>query len=211
MKKILLLMSLILASQLASAAILHGTLYTATFNELNDVVVEVNSTPPQIFVSKEGQYSFVLEPGTYELTAKYRISGDNFLYSADNVTISRDGYFVKDLFLEPAKRVSAPTGAVVGPSTFSLISIGLVIAILVASLAYALLKLKNKPDANPETENKLVDFIKKEGGRTTQKDIRKQIPLSEAKISLMISELENDGIVKRIKKGRGNIIVLNKK
>ncbi|MCK5026255.1 MAG: winged helix-turn-helix transcriptional regulator, partial [Nanoarchaeota archaeon] len=54
----------------------------------------------------------------------------------------------------------------------------------------------------------IVEVIRKNGGRTTQKEIRKQIPLSEAKISLMIAELEDKGIVKKIKKGRGNIIIL---
>lgn len=56
----------------------------------------------------------------------------------------------------------------------------------------------------------IVDIIKKEGGRTTQKEIRKHIPLSEAKISLMIAELEHKGIVEKIKKGRGNVLVLKK-
>ena len=54
-------------------------------------------------------------------------------------------------------------------------------------------------------------MIRKEGGRATQKDIRKQIPLSEAKISLMLAELEHKGVVEKIKKGRGNIIILKKK
>ncbi|HSU72895.1 MAG TPA: carboxypeptidase regulatory-like domain-containing protein [Candidatus Binatia bacterium] len=64
----------------------------------------------------------------------------------------------------------------------------------------------------PETERDdakiVVDFIKSQGGRTTQKDIRKHSPLSEAKISLIITELEHKGIIEKIKKGRGNIIVL---
>ena len=55
-----------------------------------------------------------------------------------------------------------------------------------------------------------VDLIKKEGGRISQKDLRKQIPLSEAKISLMIAELESKGVIDKIKKGRGNIIILKK-
>ena len=59
--------------------------------------------------------------------------------------------------------------------------------------------------------NTIIRIIKENKGRITQKDIRKQIPLSEAKISLMITELEDKGIVKRIKKGRGNIIILSKK
>ena len=58
---------------------------------------------------------------------------------------------------------------------------------------------------------KLIEFLKKEGGRTTQKDIRNEIPLSEAKISLMISELEHKGIIDKVKKGRGNIILLKKR
>ena len=57
----------------------------------------------------------------------------------------------------------------------------------------------------------VIEIIEKGGGRTTQKDIRKQHPMSEAKVSLMIAELEEKGIVKKIKKGRGNIIILEKK
>ena len=66
-----------------------------------------------------------------------------------------------------------------------------------------------KDDYNKDL-NDVIDIIKKEGGRTTQKDIRKQIPLSEAKISLMIAELEHKGVIEKIKKGRGNIIILKK-
>ncbi len=60
-----------------------------------------------------------------------------------------------------------------------------------------------------ETLEGVIQIIKENGGRTTQKDIRKKIPLSEAKISLMIAELEDKGIVRKIKKGRANIIILN--
>ncbi|GEM_PF-263479 len=58
-----------------------------------------------------------------------------------------------------------------------------------------------------ELEN-LLKIIVKLGSRTTQKDIRKEIPLSEAKISLMLTELESEGKIKKIKKGRGNVIIL---
>ena len=56
----------------------------------------------------------------------------------------------------------------------------------------------------------ILKILIQEGGRTTQKGIRKQIQLSEAKISLMIAELEHKGIIEKIKKGRGNIIILKK-
>jgi uncharacterized membrane protein len=53
----------------------------------------------------------------------------------------------------------------------------------------------------------VLRVLDKNGGRMTQKELRKNFDLSEAKISLMITELESLGLVKRIKKGRGNIII----
>jgi len=64
-------------------------------------------------------------------------------------------------------------------------------------------------DNSDEYYTKILKIIK-EQKRTTQKEIRKDIPLSEAKISLMIAELEHKGVVEKIKKGRGNIIILKK-
>lgn len=73
---------------------------------------------------------------------------------------------------------------------------------------------KNKETRQTQAEepdiDKMLDFIKRNDGRVTQKEIRKEFPLSEAKISLMLTELEHKGLVKRIKKGRGNVVVLNK-
>jgi len=60
-----------------------------------------------------------------------------------------------------------------------------------------------------EYGRKVFDIIKKEQ-RIAQKDLRKQIPLSEGKISLIISDLENLGKIRKIKKGRGNILVFVK-
>ncbi len=68
-------------------------------------------------------------------------------------------------------------------------------------------KIAEKLDSGKDLDA-LMSFIRKEDGRTTQKDIRRQFPLSEAKISLMIAELEDKGLIKKIKQGRGNIIVL---
>ncbi len=45
------------------------------------------------------------------------------------------------------------------------------------------------------------------GNSMCLQDIRKNFPYSEAKISLMIDELEAKGLVKKVKKGRGNLIL----
>ena len=67
--------------------------------------------------------------------------------------------------------------------------------------------LKDKTDFIVGQFQRILDFIKKEE-KTTQKEIRKHFPSSEAKISLVIAELEKKGLVDKIKKGRGNVIVL---
>jgi len=53
---------------------------------------------------------------------------------------------------------------------------------------------------------KVLAFIRSHK-RVTQKEIRKAFPLSEAKISLIITDLESQGKVRKIKKGRGNVII----
>ena len=61
----------------------------------------------------------------------------------------------------------------------------------------------------PNDLKEVMDIVIKGGGRINQVELRHNLPYSEAKVSLMISDLEDRGLVRRIKKGRGNIIVLN--
>ncbi len=56
----------------------------------------------------------------------------------------------------------------------------------------------------------IIAALRDEDGRATQKELRQLFHWSEAKMSLALAELESYGIVKRIKKGRGNIVVLVK-
>lgn len=58
----------------------------------------------------------------------------------------------------------------------------------------------------PDDLQKVFDVVKANGGRITQKDLRNRLKYSEAKISLMISDLEERGYVEKFKKGRGNIV-----
>lgn len=60
----------------------------------------------------------------------------------------------------------------------------------------------------PDDLKQTLEMIGKAGGRITQKDLRKQLGASEAKVSLLLADLEDRGLIKKIKKGRGNIIIL---
>jgi uncharacterized membrane protein len=63
----------------------------------------------------------------------------------------------------------------------------------------------------PDDLRELYNIILKKGGRTTQKDLRKEVIYGEAKVSLMIADLEDRGLIKKIKKGRSNIIIAENK
>lgn len=65
---------------------------------------------------------------------------------------------------------------------------------------------ENEKKEDTDLVSKILNLIK-ENERMTQKDIRKSIPYSEAKISLILTQLENERKIKKIKKGRGNIII----
>ncbi len=54
----------------------------------------------------------------------------------------------------------------------------------------------------------VLDLIRGHKGRITQKDLRSRLEYSEVKVSLMLSELEKRGLIKKFKNGRENIVIL---
>jgi len=60
----------------------------------------------------------------------------------------------------------------------------------------------------PDDLKEVLEILKSEGGRITQKELRKRLGYSEAKMSLIVADLERRGLVEKIKKGRGNVIFL---
>ncbi len=214
-----LLACMLCLTTLVSAVTIYGNVYDLELNNINNAIVEISTSPKQVLVSKNGTYEFIVPQGTYTLKAKA-----NGLSITEQVTVKNEGSFVLDLILfedisleeellsESDLDFSAEYFEEQTPLWKYLIGFALIL--LVGFLiGQSLLKKPETKEPAKKLEvlgelEKVVAFIKKEGGRTTQKDIRKQFPESEAKISLMISELEAKGIIKKIKKGRGNIIIL---
>jgi uncharacterized membrane protein len=75
------------------------------------------------------------------------------------------------------------------------------------SSAPAPIIVENKHIELPSDLHELYSQIQKMGGRATQKELRDKVAYSEAKVSLMLDDLENRGLIKKIKKGRSNIII----
>ncbi len=207
MKKLILLFLMLFLINSVSAATISGTIYEWNTRNPVDAYVEVNSIPAQGMLAVNGEYSFELEPGIYTLKVTVFRDLGNLVVERE-VVIEREGNFNLDIILfEDLVEEEQDSNLIIILAVF----IVAVLIILFYIRRRKKRKVESKEDALENGLDKIMKIIKKHGGRATQKEIRKELPLSEAKVSLMISELEDKGVVKRIKKGRGNIIVLVKK
>lgn len=235
-----------------NAAIIHGTVYDILLEPEYDIKLQINTLPKQVFISKDGQYSFNVPIGNYTIIAE-TIDG----YASEDIIVEdNSGDYVIDIILEQVLtniespelnnndittnnigdsfNDSSPVGS--SDSSFINVVVGFVLVLLLTVLIVSLFILKDysfaeifrkakKTESQKETEDSgkkdnekkiiegygfdILDLVKK-NSPITQRELRKHIPLSEAKISLIIAELEHDGKIKKIKKGRGNILTFIK-
>jgi uncharacterized membrane protein len=241
------------ATTLAAAAVLRGNVYDYSFDEINDVIVSIDSSPRQQYIVKNGTYFFEVLPGIYNLTAKYYENNRLVYDSEESIIIEDKGTFIFDIILFPSTEEEEMLYYGMDDSLSGLDSLegedvldagqkdlrnikykmfgsALIIIVLICAVAFLLFMLsrqrrtpigtaKGKPDAgkaekeagdaSDDYEAMVLKLITQQK-RITQKEIRKEVPLSEAKISLIIAGLEAKGTIKKVKKGRGNIIFLNK-
>jgi len=209
-----------------NAAEIYGTVYDMSLNPAKGAVIDINSTPKQNYVSKDGSYSFILGLGDYVINAKY-VHNYRAYSAEENITIIDEGKYILDLIVFPDLSeenellllnedinlediYEDETNAF--PWLYIILPVIIIIAIF---LFFKKRKPKKKTDEKIleeeiDPKDKIYEFIKQKGGRITQKEIRKNFPVSQATISLILTELENDGKLKKIKRGKGNIIILQK-
>ncbi|MBU4284584.1 MAG: winged helix-turn-helix transcriptional regulator [Nanoarchaeota archaeon] len=238
LKKLIIVLMLLILIENCYAATIYGNIYDPDLNQMKGrIEVEVDSSPRQYRVSTDGTYSFFLLVGKYTIKAKYEEHGRLKYIAEERIVVRDEGRFIHDIVMYPSPEeeerlmgdvIEEPSNKNNSIVLFMIIGFVFIVSIL---LVFYILKKTRKKEyiqekkeesfdetkeekediENPESLDTIIKIIKENKGRITQREIRKQIPLSEAKISLMITELEDKGIVKRIKKGRGNIIILNKK
>ena len=213
----------------ANAATIYGTVYDLSLKKINNARVEIDTSPKQFLVAQNGTYSFDVPNGKYTIKAQLMQKNDAVASVQENITISQAESYVLDLILFPdiEEGIENPDIDVnenvveeTGNKSWIFLA-GFIVLLVSGIIAGVVYYAKTRRREEQKSEDKTADeeddlvqiirIIKKEGGRATQKEIRKQIPLSEAKISLMIAELEHKGVIEKIKKGRGNIIILKRK
>lgn len=236
--RILWLTVLLLLAYPVNGAVIHGTVYSwENLEPLSKAIVTINTTPEQRVVTENGTYSFVVPPGTYVIKAYYYSHGELELYDEENITVKENGTYVLDLILFPPLtnlsedipkiQVSIDKEEQSKTFPFGLVVFAMLVVCVIAFIFVYNRKSetkeiaesreikteiegspKRKAEELPEDLKRVIEIIRKEGGRITQKELRKKLGYSEAKVSLMIADLERRGIVEKVKKGRGNIIFL---
>ncbi|RQD92171.1 hypothetical protein D5R95_00670 [Methanosalsum natronophilum] len=250
----------------SNTATLQGTAYEwHSFEPLKNTVIEVNSTPTQAVVARDGTYSLNLPPGEYKITARYYEDGELTLYGEEIITVQDEGMYNLDLLLLPAFDDEPLLDPTTGEELDQLFEedptytdsqeeeqeqeiedtqtpdplvdryAGIILIVLFLILLIGLYFIKKnqrsstedtnineddempidseseieqeKPTLSPEL-NVVINAISENGGRITQRDLRKKLNYSESKMSLILSELEYRGHIEKFKHGRGNVVIL---
>ena len=212
MKKLSTLILLILILPV-NGAVIKGNIYSWELNKIG-AIVEINTTPKQRIVALNGSYMFEIPSGTYEIKA-YSIDGN--LFCNETVNVTRNGTYTIDLILFPRLEenklnITELDFAFERESGIDQTIIYVVIAIcsFSALITYTLFRIfrRKRIDILSNDLKIVLELIKSAGGRITQKELREKLGWSEAKLSLVLSDLERRGLIEKYKKGRGNIIFL---
>ena len=225
LKHLLLISCILLSLQLVSAATLKGSVYDLDFNLVENVIIEIDTTPQQAIVSTKGDYQLEVPQGTYNLKATYFVDGILESTAEEKVIVTKEGTYSLDLILFPTfeeeeeitKEEEVDLGLEEDIFQPEVTIPWVIIAIIVMSALVYIIRKKKSPKKTQEQPiiandlEKVIAVLKRKDNRATQKEIRKELNLSEAKVSLMIADLESQGKIRKIKQGRGNIIVLETK
>lgn len=202
------LLLLLLCLAPVSAATLSGVTYDLELERLNNVIVGIDTQPMQRVVAHNGTYSFEVPQGNYVLSAR-QLSRD--LVVQVPIEIGKEGSFVLDLVLAPRMEElpSLDEPVLPVPDVEEPLPWWPFLLALLAALAAGLWWYFRKPvKVVPSDDAQQVLGIIRKEKRLTQRELRDLLPtMSEAKVSLIVSELEHDGKIRKIKKGRGNILI----
>jgi uncharacterized membrane protein len=225
----------IILSGAVTAATLTGTAYTADLQIATNSILTINSTPQQRIVLDEGIYNLSITRGTYlirvEKMSKGRAYDDELVIEIKDTSYFKNtGNYTYDFILFPSEGNTTNAQLFEFDDSETLDEpntpkprnwpIGIIPIVIIFILLIVLHRRKKEqraisqkdtikaPVEIPMDLNRILEVIHKEGGRITQRELRKHIPCSEAKLSMMLTELEVKGKIEKIKKGRGNVLVL---
>ena len=85
--------------------------------------------------------------------------------------------------------------------------IGIIIAIFGPRIVYRLKRIgKVRFIGVTSEEEEVLEVIRQKGGSCSQKDLYTEFDMSQAKVSLILNNLEERGLVRRLREGRENVV-----
>lgn len=191
--KILLLLFLILISNNVSSATISGTTFEwYSLEPLDNVIIEINTTPNQTIVTEKGNYSLNVEEGNYLLKAQYFENSKLIYETEEKITIENEGDFIVDLLLFPTineeeyliddfnDTIFSPEEIIIEeepPQTFEEIIAGLVLLVIAIALVFYGARKITKATINLETKHIGIEEkyfeIPKEFSKNTEKKEKK--------------------------------------
>ena len=228
MKKFLALM---LNLTLLFSVTLFGEIFEAEgFTKLNNTIIKI-SGDTTLQITAQQNYSMELPQGNYTLTAFYYDSNKLRYYAQERLTLNQE-IMQFDLVLLPEELrniipvetdlkedVTIPQekqNDAAGGLELSQILLSLALGTILFLVGYTYLHKKQairqdselSPNEVDDDCGKVLKILKENEGRMNQKEIRDILNFSETKMSLVVAELESMNKIKKIKKGRENILKL---
>jgi len=233
MKKIVFV--LLTITLLYSTTITGNIINGDSLEKMGNTLITVENDNGAIIVQKffNNEYLVNVPSGAYLMRAYHYCNGTVDYYNQYNVQVTQEqmNFDIVLLPYELAQLIPDYTPPpLADEKKVNKIELGneiiiyfVVIAVIIGAFYFMYIKRKTitekiaEKETSSETEQtheldddckKALEIIKGNEGRMVQKELREIMNFSETKMSLMISELEACGKIKRIKKGRENILKL---
>ena len=227
------LMALLILSAISVAGFVHGDIYRSDLQPLNRTVIRIEGPFTYQMVSDKGNYSIFLPEGNFTITASSSDeSGRTIFLASDQIKVGTNDQRL-DLVLKKASTLwdySLPIAIILvliavfiwanrfwnhpskntersaSGTTDKIQTPGEPANEIQGTLPES---PKKQVPLRPELDSdakKVLSVLDSSEGRSTQKELRESLNFSDAKMSLILSELESSCYIKRFKRGRGNVI-----
>jgi uncharacterized membrane protein len=197
------LFALLLLS-ISHSAYIYGDIYAAEgMQKLEGAVIKIKGDGFSYYlVSEKSNYSMQLPDGKYDITAEYYDKEGTLLYStSENLYLSGDDARL-DLVLSRPSPYNMLLLLLIG-----VLAVGIILFVMGGRISKAPLKEEHTRKKEPDRDaKKVLEALDSYEGRATQKELKETLNYSDSKISLILAELEHEGLVRRFRRGRGNII-----
>jgi len=206
---------LLLLLSLTHAAYIYGDIYQQNLEKVNKTAIRIEGRFSYQLVTEKANYSIFLPEGEYQISASaFDQSGNPMLRAEENVNVGSEDQRL-DLVLKPVFNLDFLP---------YVIAFGLIAGVFlwanrkweskatgVSSESRKSEEKKEPSISVPQFEldddaNAVLRTLDSMEGRATQKEIKEALRFSDAKLSLILSELEQYGYIKKFKRGRANIV-----